>query len=351
MAELIKDGRVKFRTKVDQCQFFLEVEAKFKQQDRTWSQVASEVGVTPRTLLAWRKADNLTNLYALRIIQVLSGVAPPRYTLLPFFWSTKKAAKLGGESVMRKYGRVPVSEGKRKENWRVWWDAEGYRLVDTPIGKTKKVILPVRSADIAEWVGIVSGDGGMTNYQITITSHSVDDREYQQFLVKFIYKLFGVHASTAINRNYKAVSTRVSRKLLVDYCVSRLGLRTGNKVRRQIGIPSWIKKGGRDTFISCLRGLFDTDGSVYYHKYKVNSKPYSYTKMAFTSASSKLVDDVWWLLSKAGIISRISRNHKDVVIDSKEMVKKYFDTIGTNNPKHLKRYQSQPILSKLGEVA
>ncbi|MDP3992676.1 MAG: LAGLIDADG family homing endonuclease [bacterium] len=351
MAETIKDGRVKFRTKKDQCQFFLDVEVRLKQQHRTWGDAARELGITPRTLLTWRRADYLPTLSALKKLEVMTGVITPNYQLLPFYWSTGKAAKLGGKAVLQRYGRVPVSEAKRRKNWQRWWKIEGNKLANTPIGKTKEVILPPRSADTAEWVGIVMGDGGITSYQITITSHSEDDYQYQQFLVKFIYKLFGVHASTTFSKNVKAVSTKISRKLLVDYCVSRLGLITGNKVQQQVCIPLWIKNGSRSIFVSCLRGLFDTDGSVYYHIYSVNNKSYCYTKLAFTSASPKLANDFWQLLDKVGIKSRRTRNCRDVVIDSKEMVKKYFEIIGTHNPKHLKRYRSQPILSRIGEVA
>lgn len=351
MAESIKNGRVKFLRDNAQRQFFSELGARLIQGNSTWVQVANKLGITPRTLLEWRKANNLPTLSAVKILHELSGVAIPLHTLLPQFWSTKKAAKLGGQTVMRKYGRVPVSEGKRKKNWRRWWDAEGKNLVNTPIGKTKEVILPPRSADIAEWVGIVLGDGGVTNYQITITSHSVDDREYQLFLVRFIKKLFGLHANTAFDKKAQAVSTKISRKLLVDYCVKQLGLVTGNKVRQQIGIPQWIKEGSRSIFIPCLRGLFDTDGSVYSHRYSVKNKPYSYTKLGFTSASPRLIDDFQNLLGRVSIKSRLTKNGREVVIDSREMVDKYFKTIGTHNPKHLKRYRSQPILNQSGEVA
>ena len=44
-------------------------------------------------------------------------------------------------------------------------------------------------------------------------------------------------------------------------CLLQLGLQTGNKVEKQVRIPDWIKA-EREYFISCIRGLIDTDGYI-----------------------------------------------------------------------------------------
>ena len=40
------------------------------------------------------------------------------------------------------------------------------------------------------------------------------------------------------------------------------GFKPGNKIKNKLRIPSWIKN-NRKFLKACLRGLYDTDGSVY----------------------------------------------------------------------------------------
>jgi len=78
-------------------------------------------------------------------------------------------------------------------------------------------------------------------------------------------ELFSVEPSVTERENVNIIL--ISRTELVSYlkdmglCIgSKMGLCIGSKVRNQVDIPLWIKES--DTYIkSCLRGLFDTDGS------------------------------------------------------------------------------------------
>ena len=76
---------------------------------------------------------------------------------------------------------------------------------------------------------------------------------------------------------------------------------------------------------------------------------YYYKKLAFTSASQQLRDEVARILANVGITSRIAG--RDVRIDSVENVRRYFEKIGSNNPKHLKRYKNSSTISSLRRVA
>jgi intein/homing endonuclease len=102
----------------------------------------------------------------------------------------------------------------------------------------------------------------------------------------------------------------------------------------------WIVSGSSEFKKSCLRGLFDTDGCVIIHRYEIRGKLYRYKKLSFTSASPKLINDVSALLCELGIKSRVARGGRDVFIDSKTMVEKYFQVVDTNNSKNMERYHS-----------
>jgi intein/homing endonuclease len=128
----------------------------------------------------------------------------------------------------------------------------------------------------------------------------------------------------------------VSRKELVRY-LHELGLPKGNKVKQQLDIPVWIKR-NRKLAIACLRGLVDTDGSIFTHRYRAKDTWYAYKKLSFTSASEPLRESVYVLLQKFGFHPRMT--NKDVRLDRAEDMRRYFAYIGSHNPKHLRRYKN-----------
>ena len=87
-----------------------------------------------------------------------------------------------------------------------------------------------------------------------------------------------------------------------------------------------------------MRGLFDTDGSIFNHSYKVKDKEYSYKKFCFTSASPPLITSVFSVLQKWGFNPIISKDKRQIRLESKKDMGNYIKTIGSSNPKHLKKY-------------
>jgi intein/homing endonuclease len=128
----------------------------------------------------------------------------------------------------------------------------------------------------------------------------------------------------------------ISRTELVKFLVS-LGLPIGNKVKQKIDIPIWIRR-SKDFLVACIRGLIDTDGCVFVHSYKIKNKIYQYKKLAFSNRSKPLIKTVYDSLKKFGFSARITKYDKDIRIESRNDIKKYFKIFGSHNPKHLKKY-------------
>lgn len=202
----------------------------------------------------------------------------------------------------------------------------------------KSIQYPPHSAKLAEFIGIAIGDGGLSKYQLNITLHHYDDREYADFVVKIIKELFGIPPAVYHREALSVQNIVISSRALVILFNQDFNFQVGNKMHQKIDIPIWIKENA-DFSTACMRGLFDTDGSVVLHRYWVGGKQYCYKKLEFCSMSSPLRNSAREILSNLNMHPRIARE-KSVWLDSKENVKKYFETIGTHNPKHLKRYES-----------
>ncbi|KKT24428.1 MAG: hypothetical protein UW11_C0047G0005 [Parcubacteria group bacterium GW2011_GWA2_43_9b] len=90
--------------------------------------------------------------------------------------------------------------------------------------------------------------------------------------------------------------------------------------------------------IACVRGLLDTDGSVFRHSYSVRHKIYHYKKISFSSRSKPLIFSVYHFLKELDLSPRITKNNFEIRIENQKNVKNYFHLIGSHNTKHLNRY-------------
>ncbi len=189
---------------------------------------------------------------------------------------------------------------------------------------------------LAECIGILMGDGGISRYQVVVSLHHINDREYAVYVENLLKDLFGVSPSVHHSPHKAVRNITISRVGLVKY-LHELGLPIGNKLAYKFDMPDWIKQ-NQHYKTACLRGLVDTDGSVFTHTYRSKGKQYSYKKLSFTSASPALLSTVHSALRELNLHSRKGSNH-DVRLDSRADMKQYFSVVGTRNPKHLRRYR------------
>lgn len=303
------------------------------------AKLAHIVGVSARTVTDWQREKFLLPLPVAQKMAKLAGVILPKnMEILDRFWYVKKAAQQGGKALYKKYGNVGGDPKYRKEKWYEWWE-KNKKINANPILQARHINRPNVSEKLAELTGVILGDGGITKYQITITLHNKDDKAYTKFVTALLKDLFGVTPKIYKHKKYNAHNIVISRKELVIFCTEKLGLKIGNKIKQKIDIPSWILK-KKKLRIACVRGLIDTDGSIFDHIYKVNNKTYRYKKLAFTSASKPLVTSLFTILKKdIGVFPRISRE-RDVWLDRYKDVQKYMSYIGSHNPKHLRRYKA-----------
>lgn len=332
------DQRVIFHSKGQQ-KFLLRA---VRNINLSWILFAERMGIHQRTLNDWRREKYSMPLGIVKKISLIAKVKVPKNIKIKEpFWYVYKGAKVGGKmgaiACFKKYGSYGGDPEYRKKKWYEWWEREG-KYKSNIISAVKPIKKPNFSEKLAEFVGIVLGDGGITRSQVIITLHSENDKEYSKFVVNLIKKLFNVYIGTCHRKDSKAISYNVSRTELVHFCIEKLGLKQGNKIKQQVDIPYWIKQ-SKLYSITCVRGLVDTDGCIFTHRYKVNGKWYNYKKLCFTSYSEPLRQSVFNVLKDNGLNPRFAQG-RDVRIDSIKEMRQYFRTIGSHNPYHLKRYKN-----------
>lgn len=251
--------------------------------------------------------------------------------------SRSQAGRLGAIERNRLYGNPGTPAGRKKgglTTTRLFREnptlakRKGFRIL-------KDISYPVKSAALAEFIGIVLGDGSISEYQIRISSNSKTDRAHMEYIKTLIHKLFHLDSHVAL-RPKNTIDITVSSRKLVDFLL-RLGLKKGDKIRQQADIPAWISQ-NREFSRGCLRGLIDTDGGFYFHTHTTKGIRYRHIGLCFTNHSLHLLDAVYRMLRKNDINAKTDERHHVAVYNRRDLTK-YMTIVGSHNPKHIEKFR------------
>lgn len=142
-----------------------------------------------------------------------------------------------------------------------------------------------KDENLAELIGIVLGDGNLYKHLRTENLRVIcnsKDTIYIRRISSLITKIF--HKSPSVIKRKNENATVVC--LYQCKISKRLDLPCGNKIKNNVGIPSWIFF-NEEYMIRCLKGLFETDGC--FHEDKDN-----YTRIIeFKNNCMRLREDVY----------------------------------------------------------
>lgn len=194
----------------------------------------------------------------------------------------------------------------------------------------KTVTLPKYSEELAEFFGIMMGDGGINNpWQANITVNSIADADYAEFIVELVQDLFSLTPAVRKRKEKSAVVISLASTTVVDFLVAN-GLVRGNKIKGKVKVPKWILSKSRFRK-ACVRGLIDTDGCLYVHNHKVSGKEYQNIGFCFSNRSPELIRYVADTLEGFSIKPHIDKQGKQVYLYSESAVSKYLKVFGTSN--------------------
>lgn len=169
------------------------------------------------------------------------------------------------------------------------------------------------SRDLAELYGTMLGDGCIEKLPRTeklSVAFNVKEIEHIKHVKKIILRIF---LKTPSERKLKGKSC-VQVYIYQRYISERLKFPTGVKKYHELRIPRWIKENKR-FLISCLKGLFETDGSwIIDPKYNTNV-------MNYVSIHENLLNDIRDEICKLGFCAR--RTIKRVTLNRRAETEKF----------------------------
>lgn len=328
--------------KMEQREFFIKVR---KALGLNSEEVGGLVGISGRNYRDWINGKLLPKKEAMKILSEMSVIPiPPVIEEREEWWSGRVNGKIGGLKRIKKYGvtftpadRIRgghISQVRRLEN------PEYYRKLGCSIPTVFRISR--KCENLAEFLGIVLGDGGLTDDQCEISLHMIDDIEYAKHVQNLANKLFGAKSSISSYPKHNVIKVVISGVRFIQI-LERFGLRRGNKIKHQVDIPSWIKQHPKYVR-ACMRGLFDTDGGTFTHNHVVSGHRYTHFGLTFTSASKPLLNSY-----KRGLLENgfaIHENNVSLFLYGVKVAQRFFETFKPNNPKSRAR-----LLAYLAEVA
>lgn len=174
-----------------------------------------------------------------------------------------------------------------------------------------------KSSDLAEFIGIMLGDGNLWENRVKIAFNK-NDLRYIGYVRNLFEKIFGILPRIEHSKKLNGSFLVCNNKILTNKLLA-LGLKRGNKINNSIIIPRWIKE-NKNYSKRCIKGLIDTDGCIYFCKR--DKKVY----LKFTSFNLKLLNDFKSISKRLGY-NFVKANKNNVALYRKEEVAKFIKEI------------------------
>lgn len=202
----------------------------------------------------------------------------------------------------------------------------------------KAIKLPNENSELAEFLGVEFGDGGINNkWQVVISLNSEKDVVYSNYLQRLTKKLFNLDTVIRKRSNQKNIMVVMSSTSLVDFLITKGAVR-GDKIVQNIDIPLWIK-GNLEHERAFVKGLMDTDGCLFIHKHNIKERTYHNIGFCLTSFSKKLIISVAEILKKFDINPHISDKGRRIYLYNEKAVSKYLSIFGSSNPRIINKFE------------
>jgi hypothetical protein len=325
---------MKYRYKIPKTNQLMYLEQVAKISKLSVEQLARTFRVSSRTYRDWKRGKFFLPVDVVSLIEREWNIKFPlskQHALNKWKQTKAKIAQRGGYARFKKYGSFGTSEGRRLGGIH---GMEALRRLHK-VPPLKVFSIPPPSQKLAEFIGIMLGDGHVGDEQWSITLNAKKDKEYAQYCSHLMGELFHFQPTMVYRSSSHVLVIYGGGKFFIKYLRS-IGLTAKNKVKEQVGAPQWIIE--NSTYcVACLRGLMDTDGGIFKHQYMVNRKKYSYPKLSFANRSVPLLRFVYETLLMYGMTPKLidKVENKKVWLYNQQEVKQYLSLIGTHNPRLL----------------
>jgi hypothetical protein len=209
--------------------------------------------------------------------------------------------------------------------------------------KNKKIKLPTKiTPELAEEIGMHYGDGFLSSKRFTyrLKGNMKDEVQYYQDYIKPLFKKL-YNTEVNLKRYQTTYGFELYSQAICEFKIKTMGIKPGNK--QYIDFPECLKVNNLSILSSFLRGLFDTDGSIYF-KTNYGYQKY-YPSISLELFSKKIIAEVEKILTMMGFNPKtyFNGNKGRIYLNGINSLKRYEKLIGWSSPKNLNKVKMWKI--------
>jgi hypothetical protein len=200
---------------------------------------------------------------------------------------------------------------------------------------------------LAYFIGLFIGDGFTNKYNssfmVQFTGDKKEEEFYRGLFSDYSKKLFNISPRIKDDRVANAIRVNLYSKNLFKMITNRFKISSGRKSHTVL-IPDEILNANESVLFSCVKGIYDAEGCLFFDRRKGYKKPYP--RIDLHMCNLGILKQVHEILKVAGISSTLGTYEKNlrVTIYGEENIKKFIKKIGFNNPKQIKKLKEANLI-------
>ena len=320
------DKRIAFFNECDLILFFEQL--KLTKKYKTWKQFYLKNAIPRNSFNNYKSGRNLLpeNIFN-KLLNSLDQQNQEVWLQKIYFKNSNWGGIKGGQEKYKKYPEHLERFRKIKREMRPTFDFN-MKL----------------NEKLCEFIGAFIGDGFIgkygSHYMLEFTGDSRFDKEYLNEMAQIGKDLFRIKKPYFYKvKNRNVLRLKLYSKSLLEFLQKRFNFNKGKKCYT-VKIPVEIINSDKKLIFATIRGIFDTDGCVFFDKRKIYKNPYP--RITFLTTSPDLFFQLKDFLSNYfKLYTRKSkrRGHYLEVYGQKQF-SKWMSLIGFSNSRHLNKIKS-----------
>lgn len=303
---------------------------------KSWNGLKDILGLPRANFQSYQYGDNLLPKAVFDSMQRFLSQGKQQFFLKQIF------VKLANWGAVK--GGVQNSE-KNRDNLLEHLERVRYKPVPRPVDLSQPL-----SKELCELIGAIIGDGcvnghirknGKPTYHMSITGDAKYDKDYlTNKMPAIINKLFGIPTYIYFKKDCRAIVLNFNSKQIFTLLTKRFGFLAGAKAFT-VKIPEEIMQAGEDFIFAAIRGIFDTDGCVFFDKRKNYNMPYPRITLQIVSEPlflqlKQFLENYFSLY----VHNNAKRHSYCIEVYGHKQLGKWMRLIGFSNQRHLRKIET-----------
>lgn len=289
---------------------------------------AKMLGVTESSLKNWvgekRTLPAGIFMEILRRQPDLGGFSRHILKVLDAEWGRRKGGQRCYAAIMKKYGENELARRRR---------AGGASTIKQRLEQINKRMPPHDDAGVLELLGALIGDGwiGISGGRKQVCyCGNISQLDYALHLQTLLERSFHVRGYLKTRKKFSVFYIIINSGPIFEFFRATFGFPVGPKTKFNVGrLPL-----GWGCASRILRGIFDTDGGIYFDNSEAYARPYP--TIDITSHNPELLDCAARVLVKKGF--KIIRLKYSIRLKTVGQVERWFKEIMPSNKVHIRKW-------------